>query len=461
MKFLLICKKTLIVLLFIIFTCLILLINLKTPLIGEDFVLASPVAYQKASISIRIPQIITKICLQIQYWNARIGEQFAIIFSSFDKNIFNILNTIILLGFCYLAIVFSKGELPRLNQIFTYFLISLCVSFLIVFIPALGEIFFWMDGATNYLWGIVILMLFFLPYRFLFKGRDVLNKRPFMIILFYLMAIFAGFTNENTVPVILLLNLTQMVWLIKYRKSEIRLPRWQWIGTTILGLSFLLFIFLRSTKHRMNYYSTLYSITDPNVMYYLQRAKVIFSDYIKVTYPLILFVACITIFFIAIAFIRKWKLSEESQNNLKIIVLMIGMSIISQVIMVMVPYYEVRVGLITWFFWMVLLIFVVEEFYMRSKLPLYFLVIFIILGLFQAGQTLKIYNQFYYEAMSRHYLLLTISSEGATSAQVESFMTQSSRMLNPREEYLLFENQLYANYYGLKSIDIIQTDRSP
>jgi hypothetical protein len=449
------------IIIFIVFVCLILVVNVKTPLIGEDFVLALPYEYQDAPSSVKLPLLFNKIKLQAQYWSARVGEQLAIIFASYDKMFFNILNTALFFFFCYFVVIFSKGEFLPLKEAYSYFLLALASSLIILLIPTLGEIFFWLDGSANYLWSIMILLLFFLPYRFLYTERDILEKKPILMILFYLLAILTGFSNENTVPAILAINILQFVVLTRKKNAEGRLPRWQWIGTMLCSTSFIIFVFLPSTRHRQEYYSNVYGTESPDLIYYLQRAKMIFTDYTNASYILILSVVGVFILFMIIYLIRKWKLTEESKKNFKVIAFILGWSYLSQFIMVIVPYYERRTGLLTWFFWLTLLFSIVEEFRQHKSPFIFASAIVLLFGLFQTVNVVKVYDQFYEEAMSRHFLLLNAEKEGVKEVLVEPFKTQYSRVITTREEYLQFENQLYANYYGLESVDIKSSSLEP
>jgi len=461
MKKLKIGAQALSILIFIVFVCLILVINVNTPLIGEDFVLALPYEYQDSPASIKLPLLFTKIKLQAQYWSARVGEQLAIIFASYDKMFFNILNTALFFLFCYFVIVFGKGEFFPLRQAYTYFLLALVSSLVILLVPTLGEIFFWLDGSANYLWSMMILLLFFLPYRFLFGGRDIFNKKPILTILFYLLAILTGFTNENTVPAILAICIVQLLIISRKKNVEVPLPKWQWIGTLLCGLSFLVFVFLPSTRHRQEYYNSVYGTENPDFFYYFQRAKTILTDYTNASYVLILSVVGAFILFMIIYFIRKWTLSDQSKKNFKVIALILGLSYLSQLIMVIVPYYERRTGLLTWFFWLALLFAIVEEFHQHKSPFIYAFSIILVFGLIQTVNIASVYDRFYDEAMSRHYLLLNANQEGVKDVQVEPFTTQYSRVITTREDYLLFENKLYANYYGLESVDIKSSSLKP
>ena len=319
-------SKTVSISLLIIFACLILIINLKTPLIGEDFVLALPYEYQNAPASIKLPLLFNKIILQAQNWSARVGEQLAIIFASYDKVIFNILNTALFFVFCYFILIYAKGEFPPFSQASTFFLLVLAANIIIIIIPTLGEIFFWLDGSSNYLWSLMILLLYLLPFRMLFAGRDIFDKKPLLVVAFYFLAILTGFTNENTVPAILVINFLQLIMLIKNKGITIRLPKWQWVGTILCGVSFAIFVFLPSTRHRQEYYNSVYGVSNPDITYYWQRAKFILIDYGRAAYILLLFVLGVSVLYIVFGSIRKWKITGDNQKNIKTILMMLGLS---------------------------------------------------------------------------------------------------------------------------------------
>lgn len=145
----------------------IFIINCLTPLMGEDLSLAaySPFdhinGFEQCFLAM-IHRIETQFC----GWNARIGEQISIVFSCFPKVIFNILNTAISCVFGILIFSWTYKELPNFHL--ALHLKRILSIFLMIFLlqPAMGEIFFWRTGSTNYLWALVILLIAAMPIRY-------------------------------------------------------------------------------------------------------------------------------------------------------------------------------------------------------------------------------------------------------------------------------------------------------
>lgn len=73
------------------------------------------------------------------------------------------------------------------------------------FTPGFPAVFLWLTGACNYLWAAVILLGFMLPYvHYLFQGgnNSWAFRHPYLM---FAGGIMAGWTNENNVPIVLLL----------------------------------------------------------------------------------------------------------------------------------------------------------------------------------------------------------------------------------------------------------------
>ena len=68
-----------------------------------------------------------------------------------------------------------------------------------IYMPAFGQVNFWLDGACNYLWAQVFALLFLLPYVHFFEKRPVFLEKghTFKTILFALYALVMGAYSEN------------------------------------------------------------------------------------------------------------------------------------------------------------------------------------------------------------------------------------------------------------------------
>ena len=126
---------------FLIIICIFIVIalNFIMPRIGEDFALSVPYSHDQVSLIEKSTEIFSKIVQHSKGWNARLGEQLAILFLSFNKTFFNILNIFITIIYCYLVLIYANGDFPKIDIKTSYiFLITFTMFFLL---PKSGDIF--------------------------------------------------------------------------------------------------------------------------------------------------------------------------------------------------------------------------------------------------------------------------------------------------------------------------------
>ncbi len=172
-------------------------------------------------------------------WSGRIvNHTLAQLFLWFGKSVFNVCNafvSVFLMAEIYWCSHKGVISLKAKTRV-------LCGIFfaLWAFTPKFGDVFLWLDGACNYLWTIVLLIGFVLPYirkYYLFseKTHDGVLFNLFMLLL----GLAAGCTNENTVcwVIPILVFFVYKAW--KMGKHE----RWLYFGVTglIVGYALLLF----------------------------------------------------------------------------------------------------------------------------------------------------------------------------------------------------------------------------
>ena len=102
----------------------------------------------------------------------------------------NIVNALIFTALIALLARLAQPEGERDNLIL---LMIFCAVW--VFVPAFGQVFFWLDGACNYGWGCVIGFAFLAPYIRLLD-RDA-KKKPLFWILWMLAGFYTGAYLEN------------------------------------------------------------------------------------------------------------------------------------------------------------------------------------------------------------------------------------------------------------------------
>ena len=169
--------------------------------------------------------------LGIHYYrvNGRLPLHFlAHLFLWLGKPGFDIVNT---LAFCALAglVCFHiRGRLRPMRPML-WFAVFLGLW---VLTPAYGESFLWITGASNYLYGMLIILLFLVPYR-VSAGETPRDRRgPAFSLLYFPFGVLAGWTNENTAGALGLVLLALLV-----RQLHLRRPVAPWMLTGLAGVA--------------------------------------------------------------------------------------------------------------------------------------------------------------------------------------------------------------------------------
>lgn len=122
---------------------------------------------------------------------------------------------------------------------------------LFVFTPAFGQSFLWVTGSSNYLYGIELVLIYLIPFRYLTKMRKESTKKYTCVLLHVLSIIFkffgmlilgfvAGATNEN---VSIALIAVVFVFMAYYKIYKIKIKSWMisgWIGNILGCISILM-----------------------------------------------------------------------------------------------------------------------------------------------------------------------------------------------------------------------------
>lgn len=176
-----------IIILVAIFTSMLVL-NLITPLIMDDF-------NYSFGLNGRIKNFKEIIDFQIVHylsWGGRsVAHTLLQLFLMNNKMLFNISNAMVYTLLIYLIYSIIKKE----NEEKPLYLLLIHFS-LWFFTPAFGQAFIWLTGSCNYLWTTTIIILFLK----LFIDFDNNNNKHNLIkiILYGLLGVIAGWTNENS-----------------------------------------------------------------------------------------------------------------------------------------------------------------------------------------------------------------------------------------------------------------------
>lgn len=168
-------------------------------------------------------------------WGGRIfAHSIVQFFMLFDKNVFNIFNSLIYL---LMGIVIYKHIFPVCKKYSPFWLIYIYL-FMWIFIPTFGLSVLWVSGAGNYIWMIFFILLFLLPYRKheFFYDKD--NDSIFKVIGMFVFGIFSGITNENSSGAMIM---SQIMFIIYWKYKNILIPKWSISGliSSSIGLIFM------------------------------------------------------------------------------------------------------------------------------------------------------------------------------------------------------------------------------
>lgn len=122
----------------------------------------------------------------------------------------------------YVALLYVMYSIANKNNKvnpFVFFLCHVCVWFLQL---AFCQTVLWKTGSANYLWGMLIVLLFIYPYYLYFRNRKY-SDGVLKIILFFIIGIIGGWTNEN-IGIALIFYLLSSLFL--YRREKMKLPGW-------------------------------------------------------------------------------------------------------------------------------------------------------------------------------------------------------------------------------------------
>ncbi|MBQ7565493.1 MAG: hypothetical protein IJT18_00075 [Oscillospiraceae bacterium] len=123
-----------------------------------------------------------------------IAHAFVQVFENLPKGVFAAVNAGMFTLSLALGYTLCTGKARRSN-----FLLLGLFAAVWIYMPAFGQVNFWLDGACNYLWAQVLSLLFLLPYVRLFEKRPVFLEPGHILkkILFTLYAFVMGAYSEN------------------------------------------------------------------------------------------------------------------------------------------------------------------------------------------------------------------------------------------------------------------------
>lgn len=177
--------------------------------------------------------------------NGRLPVHFlAHLFLWIGKDAFNFINTIAFAGLNTLICFHAFGTFCG-KHLYAW-LASFAGLWLLT--PAFGESFLWVTGASNYLYGILIILLYLIPFRLSFD-KDYPKDKAWYTLLALVFGIIAGWTNENTGGALAVMLFCLTIWRLIQKK---RVPLWWLTGFCGVIIGVLIMIFAPGELSRLS-----------------------------------------------------------------------------------------------------------------------------------------------------------------------------------------------------------------
>ncbi|MBW6410267.1 DUF6056 family protein [Clostridium weizhouense] len=450
--------------LLILFLCILsgmflffLSININTPFMGEDFALVSFSShYEPSSIGEHISLIMQRIIRQASTWNIRIGEQIAIIFCSTNKLYYYIGNAIISVLYVLLIPIYAFGRKMKMTE--KNDVISVIISFclIILFQPALGEIFFWRTGSGNYLWAVFILLTFTIPLRVIFDNRNLLENKKVLILLHTILGFFAGLTNENTVITFIIIYVCTIIYRI-IKKQKVYL--WIWSSFISLGIGFLVMIFAPSTAIRIQTYKKIFGIEHVTVKDYIYRTINIIHRFFTENIMLVSILLVIIIVYIILNYKKINEAKQKEQlckyKSASINLIFLLSSALSAGALIGAPYVETRAFFLIDFFMIGCIIYfsiqIINEINKFISAITYLLLgILIILTVKENITIFKTYDAYNKFINTNYSVIQEAKKSNQSSVKISPYNNINNRILNTREDYIQSNLQHLERYFEIK-----------
>lgn len=279
-------SKTWIKIILVSIFLMMLVLNILTPLIADDY------SYSFIhGTTQRVKNILDVFVSQADHymtWGGRsIAHGIAQIFLMFPKIIFSICNSIVYTLVIYLIYknTIDKKDKPLL-MILIHFLLYFCL-------PVFGQNCIWLIGSCNYLWTTMFILLFVLLFR---KERkdNIIN-----IILMFILGLIAGWSNENSSFALIVITVLLM---IPFKKINIK--KWKISGLLGVITGFVVMILAPGNFVRKENFTE-----DPSfIMRIINRGIQYSETLVKYMLPLII----LAVILITIHIYKKKKINKYS-----------------------------------------------------------------------------------------------------------------------------------------------------
>lgn len=304
----------------LIVTCAYAYIFSISPLTGEDFALTKD--FGSAALTDRLHWVATRSAQQITGWNARLGEQLAILWLSLPRAWFVVAQTLALGVLCFLSsTLIDTAEWKKKTLIAATLIFALW--------PRL-ETFFWSTAAAEYLQPLLLCLVVVRAYASAAALDDLVRSR-FGWTAIAAAAFFAGLSFENT-PLAMLPFMAVAVALDRKRHLRARTV----LPAVTLVMGWLTLMLAPSTQIRRAYYAGVFDVHGYTFAYLATRAVNVAYVFLASAWPLIL-----------IGLASVGYLSRDARDRQRLAFLA-GLAILAVGSAVPAPYTEPRAFILAW-----------------------------------------------------------------------------------------------------------------
>lgn len=365
--------------------------------------------------------------------------QFMLMFPPVAQDVINSLGYMLLL----LTIYQIANTANKINA-FVFLFISILVF---ITSPYYFEIFIWITGAANYMWGPAIVLLFiYFVHSFYIKDKSTDNILK--IIGMFILGILAGWTNEN-MGIAIIFYIIMVIIMMKYNKRKI--PVWMIFGAfgVIIGCIVMLAApgnFARLDQAKVQQISanssfiSSYIVGFDNVWMYFTHRLIVYD-----------------VFFFAILFLFvKFANHENKKRIMQMAILVFVTAHVAFFAMLVSPEFPKRaLGPIISLLLTASCILYANVFTKKILYIINLAVLVVLIGVF-AGLYIKYYHRAhkYYSVISeqRDKIVQEQKSKGIQDVILDekyNLETDSSKWLN----------KVYSRFYGIRSIRVEEKDK--
>ncbi len=219
-----------------------LLLNILTPMIADDYNYSFH--YIGGTRIQNLYDVFTSCMAHYNLWGGRILSHGVIYYlSMFPTIVFDLLNSLVfvLFGIVIYGLIYIRFEINPGAILLIYVTMFLCI-------PTFGQTALWFVGSVNYLWTLVLMTTFLVPYIwYIIKRKSILDAK--WGICFGFVGFSAGFCNENTSAATILGAVFFVIYMI-YKKIKVK--AWMITGIIAAMVGWVIMIIAPGNKVRSN-----------------------------------------------------------------------------------------------------------------------------------------------------------------------------------------------------------------